>query len=595
MQSYEVTVAVPTVLREIARFIQNWAAVVRSAINLVLVGLLALVLLTAWVPTASGSLPLVKIWEQQLQRSDRGVQRLGNIEATPVHFEGAALFTLASPTVWDWAQVDNQLPVEIRAKQVEANLNRVIEGGFIHGREDGILTNFDPKTLQVSIASLNDVPVIIAGDGFHSQPLKLVTVTYIDAEYSGQPIAALAEQWRSILYQRLYAALMERSPAALTLQGKLGESLVTILLAGLASLVLWLLQMPLKRRNQRLRMQQIAIATDLGTDLGTTNLGTDAVSDSLDLPQPTAEQRLMQLRAAFLETFQRRMALQQQRSLIGFFRWLLAWGQVAIWIGGLATALALFPWTRHYAQLLLGVPAFLLLIWFLTSWVNRMASALLQALAEAWVKFGSVAADDPQRDTLRIFTILAAIKPLKTLVIYGIGGVIGLVYVGVPLSLVLSVGTIIGLALLLIGQAVVKDWVMGGLMIWEDQYAIGDVVVTQNQMGLVERMNLRLTQLLNLEGRLISIANGSITQVENLTRNGLRQARKAGIPKGLEPSSGLNGNLNPFNSAELNGIDFSGTDFSGTDFSGTDFSSELNSPDFNGADPGSGRPAARDH
>lgn len=530
MQSYEVAIAVPKIVSNIVNFIQNWPSVVRAITNIALVGLLVLALMTTWVPTAAGSLPLIKIWEQQLQKPAQKVQRLGNIEVTPVEFEGTELFSIASPTVWDRSQAKNQLPVEIRAKQVEANLNRVIEGSFIHGSQDGILTNFDPKTLQVSIVSLNDVPVIIAGDGFHSQPLKLITVTHIDADYSGQSTAVLAEQWRSIVYQRLYAALMDRSPDALTLRGKLGESLLMVVLTLAASLVLWLLQVPLKRRNRTLRIQQATIATEVGPS---------SIADSTDSTepalQPSTEQSLIQLRTSFLEAFQRQTALQQQRSLIGFFRWLLAWGQVAVWVIGIATTLAIFPWTKQYARQLLGVPTFLLLIWFLTSWVNRVSSGLLHGLAGAWVKFGSAAAIDPQRDTLRIFTILAATKPLKTFVIYTLGGIIALTYLGVPLSLILSVGGIVGLAVLLICQPFVKDWVMGALLLWEDQYAIGDVIVTQNHTGLVERMNLRLTQLHDLEGQLISIANGSITQVGNLTQNWLRQERReATLAKTME-------------------------------------------------------------
>lgn len=511
--------------------IQNWQVpswvLSRTIANLALVGLLAFVLLTAWGPTASGSLPVFKIWERQLQKPEHSVQRLGNVEVAPVEFEGAEIFMLASPTVWDRTQAGNQLPVEMRAKQVEANLNRVIEGSFIHGQQDGVLTNFDPKTLQVSIVSLNDVPVIVAGDSYHSQPLKLVTITYIDADYNGQPVNTLAEQWRSIVYQRLYAALMERSPEALSLRGNLGESLMMLGLTLAASLVLWLLQLPLKRLNRRLRSQQTAIAIEPDLD-----------------PIASSEQGLLQLQTHFLDAFQRQIGLQQQRNLIGFFRWLLAWGQVAVWIAGLAAALAVFPWTKHYALQLLATPTLLLLIWFLTSWINRLGNALIQGAAMIWVKFGTVAADYPQRDKLRIFTIMAIIKPVKTLVVYTIGIIVVLVYLGIPLSLVLSIGGIVGLALMLVCQSFVKDWIMGGLILWEDQYAVGDVIATGKYTGLVEKLGLRLTQLQTLEGRLVSIANGSIAQVENLTRGWLHQDGRDTISpkKPLGAPMLLNGN-----------------------------------------------------
>jgi moderate conductance mechanosensitive channel len=533
----------------------------RSVLNLTLVGLLAATLLTAWVPNAVGESPLWKIWQQQLHQPDRSVQRLGGIEATPVHFDGTELFTLASPAVWDRTEPGPQTPVEVRARQVESNLNQVIEGSFIHGNKDGVLTNFDPKTLQVSVMSLNDVPVIIASDSYHSQPSKLVTVTYIDADYNGQPAAALAEQWRALVYQNLYGALMERSPDALSLRGKLGEALVGLGLTLAGGLVIWLLQLPLRRRNRRLRLQQTALAAEVTPDF-VSGLATDLVFESAPersgqgLGYTASEQELIALRAAFIDVFQRQRQLQTQRNVVSGFRWLLAWGQVAIWSVGLATALSLFPWTRHYVPNLLGTPADLLLIWFVTSAVNRLIGGLLNGMAETWVKFSHAA--DPKRDGLRIFTILATIKPIKTFCIYSCGLVAAAVHLGMPFSLVLTIAGIVGLAVLLIFQDFVRDWAAGLLILWGDQYAIGDVIQTENQIGLVERLDPRLTQLWDTEGRLISIANRSINRVENLTRGWLqREQREASSPK-AERGSRLvtTASANPFNGSDpFNGID----------------------------------------
>lgn len=539
----------------------------RSVLNLTLVGLLAATLLTAWVPNVVGESPLLKIWQHQLHQPDRSVQRLGSVEATPVHFDGTELFTLASPTVWDRTEPGSQVPVEVRARQVESNLNQVIEGSFIHGNKDGVLTNFDPKTLQVSVVSLNDVPVIIASDSYHSQPSKLVTVTYIDADYNGQPAATLAEQWRALVYQNLYGALMERSPDALSLRGKLGEALVVLGLTLAASLVLWLLQLPLRRRNRRLRLQQTALAAEVTPDLApdlvpelapelASGLASERGRSGRDLGRAASEQELMALRAAFINVFQRQRQLQTQRNVVSGFRWMLAWGQMAIWSVGLATALSLFPWTRHYVPNLLGTPVDLLLIWFVTSAVNRLIGGLLNGMAETWVKFSHAA--DPKRDGLRTFTILATIGPLKTFCVYSCGLVAAAVHLGMPLSLVLTIAGVFGLAVLLIFQDFVRDWAAGLLILWGDQYAIGDVIQTENQIGLVERLNPRLTQLWAAEGRLISIANSSIRRVENLTRGWLqREQREASSPK-AERGSRLvtTASTNPFNGSDpFNGID----------------------------------------
>jgi small conductance mechanosensitive channel len=47
---------------------------------------------------------------------------------------------------------------------------------------------------------------------------------------------------------------------------------------------------------------------------------------------------------------------------------------------------------------------------------------------------------------------------------------------------------------------------------------VGDVVILGDIGGFVEYMGLRITQLRNEEGRLITVPNGSITVVQNLTK-----------------------------------------------------------------------------
>jgi moderate conductance mechanosensitive channel len=490
---------------------------IRILISTVLVGLLTVAFLTLWIPTVTGRVPIVRVWQQQLQQADRSVERRGSIETKPIWFDGEKLFTIASPTVWDRSQPGQLFPIEMRAEQIEANLNRVIEGSFISGENsDGILTNFDPETLQVSVVWLNDIPLITASDSFHSQPLKLVTITYLDAGYNGQPPAVLAEQWRSILYQHLYTALMARSPQALGIRGALGESLLVLGLTLVISGLLWLLQAPLRWENQRLRTQQATLMGDLATD--------ESVQSGRTID-------LAELQRQFLASFQQYQRLQYQRSGAGFFRWLLAWGQIAVWMTGVIAALLIFPWTKPWGWWLLGIPTGLLSLWFFTSSLNRLAGALLQGAAESWVRFGSSHAY-PQRDALRIFTIFSALKPAKTFLIYGLGLIATLAYLGIPLTLIWMVAGVVGLAALLIGQSFVKDWLMGSLILWEDQYVIGDVIATQGHTGLVERMNLRCTQLRHPAGRLISLANGTITQVDNLTRH--RSAAHPLVEKSVE-------------------------------------------------------------
>jgi len=77
------------------------------------------------------------------------------------------------------------------------------------------------------------------------------------------------------------------------------------------------------------------------------------------------------------------------------------------------------------------------------------------------------------------------------------------------------VGVVVGFG----AQSLVKDFLVGLFVLFEDQYRIGDIVRVDNLMGEVEQLNLRTTTLRDLNGNVHIIPNGSITRVTVLTKN----------------------------------------------------------------------------
>ncbi len=79
-----------------------------------------------------------------------------------------------------------------------------------------------------------------------------------------------------------------------------------------------------------------------------------------------------------------------------------------------------------------------------------------------------------------------------------------------------------GLASLAVGfgaQHLVRDLINGFFTIIEDQYVVGDTVSIGAVVGRVEHLTLRRTVIRDLQGAVVSIANGNITQVANLSRD----------------------------------------------------------------------------
>jgi len=79
-----------------------------------------------------------------------------------------------------------------------------------------------------------------------------------------------------------------------------------------------------------------------------------------------------------------------------------------------------------------------------------------------------------------------------------------------------------GLASLAVGfgaQHLVRDLINGFFIIIEDQFAVGESIKIGTVIGRVEHLTLRRTVVRDLQGAVVSIPNGEISQVANLSRD----------------------------------------------------------------------------
>jgi moderate conductance mechanosensitive channel len=78
---------------------------------------------------------------------------------------------------------------------------------------------------------------------------------------------------------------------------------------------------------------------------------------------------------------------------------------------------------------------------------------------------------------------------------------------------------LLSLALGFGGQYLVRDVINGFFIVFEDQYSVGDTIKLNNETGRVEHVTLRRTVLRNAQGALVTIPNGQVGQVANLSRD----------------------------------------------------------------------------
>jgi small conductance mechanosensitive channel len=85
-----------------------------------------------------------------------------------------------------------------------------------------------------------------------------------------------------------------------------------------------------------------------------------------------------------------------------------------------------------------------------------------------------------------------------------------LIALGVNVTPIIASLGVVSLALSLGAQSLIKDYIGGLMILFEDQFRVGDVVDIEGNVGTVEQITLRYTQLRDLEGRLVFISNGDV-------------------------------------------------------------------------------------
>ncbi|HEV2932168.1 MAG TPA: mechanosensitive ion channel family protein [Streptosporangiaceae bacterium] len=102
-----------------------------------------------------------------------------------------------------------------------------------------------------------------------------------------------------------------------------------------------------------------------------------------------------------------------------------------------------------------------------------------------------------------------------SIVVFGIAALTILGDLGVNLTPLLLSTTVLGLALGIGAQNLVRDYLAGILMLVEDHYGVGDTINVKDATGKVEAMTLLTTRLRDVNGVVWHIRNGTIESVGN--------------------------------------------------------------------------------
>jgi small conductance mechanosensitive channel len=190
------------------------------------------------------------------------------------------------------------------------------------------------------------------------------------------------------------------------------------------------------------------------------------------------------------------------------------------------------------SDIVIGKPlaiAWLLILFFLVRWaLQRLVDRLVAragdgVLSDKVSRFGlrgkaaqEASARDLAASTRRVQrakTMGDLLKSVITGLLIAIFGTMILSELGVNIAPIIASAGIVGIALGFGAQSLVKDFLSGVFMIFEDQYGVGDVIDVGEASGTVEAVSLRVTRLRDLSGTVWYVPNGAILRVGNMSQN----------------------------------------------------------------------------
>ena len=391
----------------------------------------------------------------QLQSPSQGIKDFENtIVSDWVYLDGRRLFKLAAP----------RSNIGERLQSIHDQLADISQDYF--KRSDG--------ELNVEVRDKSGSSFIYINDR------ELLQITEQDAKLNDLDRKKFTSEVRQTLEDHLQKAKQERRKEFLLGRGKIAGA------TGLAMVILSLTIYSLSRRSSKQLPQEAA-------------------------PPPSD-------RAKPITTLLKR---QQKEHLREVRRRVLQLTQTGIWAGGSFFILGLFPHTRPFQVGILAgtqIPLRLIFIGAIVYIAIRLSYVIVDRLTSAFVKSSAlITPETSQRLQLRVSTISGVTKSIITLIWLAVGIILGLTALGINIIPLLAGASLVGVAVSLASQNLIKDAINGFLIVLEDQYALGDVITVGDVGGLVENLNLRMTQVRDAEGRLITIPNSEIKIVANLS------------------------------------------------------------------------------
>ncbi len=198
-------------------------------------------------------------------------------------------------------------------------------------------------------------------------------------------------------------------------------------------------------------------------------------------------------------------------------------------------ATRIFDWVVGRPAVVVGlVLAGIVLRWFMHRIIDRLVrtaergvlpgrlSTLGIGRANLGEAVSALEGDYAARRVARAGAMGSLLKSLSTAVIFTVVFLMSLSELNLDIAPLIASAGIAGIALGFGAQSLVKDFLSGLFIIFEDQYGVGDTVNLGEATGIVEAVSPRVTRLRDPNGTVWYVRNGEILRVGNQSQNWAR-------------------------------------------------------------------------
>ena len=367
---------------------------------------------------------------------------------------------------------------------------------------------YDASTLRVTTHHDGDIITIEATDARHSVPLAIVNVTSADAKDQLSTTDAIASLWQETLQNSLVQELRKLEPevekqhlthvAAIAVALTIATTLLLVLLSGL-------------QRRSRLLHHELTEGKELREG--------ESMRD--------------------YDSALRRARTMHQLRVLSSASGVLVWVAVLAWFIAAAWSLGQFSQTTALSRDFSRGGTTIGIIWIGAAAINRLFDLAIARAATTWKIHHYLSSEEQARILLRIPTASSAVGHFKTFAIVAAAAFLTLAQLGLPVNSVVTIGGVAALAVTFAAQNFLRDVAGGVMVLYEDQYAIGDLVTINGYTGIVERVTLRIVMIRDTSGSAVTISHSAVNSVANFSRIWSRIDYQLSISPNADPDKAI--------------------------------------------------------